>query len=106
MTERIVGHPVLPEPEPARQVSFTFNGETYSGNEGEPVATALLAARVRTLRTSPVQREPRGVYCGIGHCYECRLWLGADDEHAERVRGCQVSVHEGDVYRSTREDAE
>ncbi|MGO3147173.1 MAG: (2Fe-2S)-binding protein [Leucobacter sp.] len=102
MTKRIENHPVLPEPESAQEVSFTFNGETFTGREGEPVAASLLAAGVRQLRTSPVEDEPRGLYCGIGHCYECRLWLGPNDETAERVRGCQVSVKDGDSYRSTR----
>lgn len=104
MTERIEHHPVLPEPEPAADVSFTFNGDRFTGKAGEPVAAALLAAGVRELRTSPVAGEPRGLYCGIGHCYECRLWLGPDDASAERVRGCQVSVQDGDTYRSTRGD--
>ncbi|MGO2139137.1 MAG: 2Fe-2S iron-sulfur cluster-binding protein [Leucobacter sp.] len=102
MTERIENHPVLPEPPAADDAKFTFNGESYVGRTGEPVAAALLAAGVRELRTSPVAGEPRGLYCGIGHCYECRLWLGPDEETAERVRGCQAPISDGDTYRSTR----
>ncbi len=102
MTERIEHHPVLPEPDEASEVTFTFNGATFSGREGEPVAAALLAAGVRELRSSPVVGEPRGLYCGIGHCYECRLWLGESEEGAERVRGCQAPLQDGDAYRSTR----
>lgn len=104
MTERTTNHPVLPDPEQAREVSFTFNGETYTGREGEPVAAALLVAEVRELRRSPVAGEARGLYCGIGHCYECRLWLGDSEASAERVRGCQASIREGDTYCSTRGD--
>lgn len=96
MTGRIVGHPVLPEPE-RTPVTFKFNGETHEGFAGEPVAAALLAAGVRTLRTSPELAEPRGIYCGIGHCYECRVWLGED-----RVRGCQAPIAEGDTFCSER----
>lgn len=106
MDKRIVEHPMLNDLENAADVEFTFNGETYVAREGEPVAVALLAAGVRELRRSPERDEPRGLYCGIGHCYECRLWLGGTPESSERVRGCQVSVCDGDVYRSVREGDE
>lgn len=102
MTSRIESHSVLPEPEQSNEVTFTFDGESYTGREGEPVAAALLAAGVRTLRTSPVQGEARGLYCGIGHCYECRVWLGPSETDSERVRGCQVPICDGDTYRSVR----
>jgi sarcosine oxidase subunit alpha len=103
MGEYIEGHPILPEPANTKAVQFTFDGEPFVGREGGPVAAALLACGVRELRRSPDLNEARGLYCGIGHCYECRLWLGETLEDSERVRGCQVSLREGDVYRSTRE---
>jgi sarcosine oxidase subunit alpha len=94
---RITGHPILPDPS-GREIAFTFNGKTYSAREGEPVAAALLAQGVRTLRTSPVVGEPRGLYCGIGHCYECRVWLN-NDTH---VRACLTPVTDGASFTSDR----
>ena len=94
---RIDDHPLLPGTA-ADEVRFTFNGRTYVGREGEPVAAALLAAGVRVLRRSPVASEPRGIYCGIGHCYECRVWLNGDT----LVRACVTPVREGDALSSER----
>ncbi|TFB55173.1 (2Fe-2S)-binding protein [Cryobacterium tagatosivorans] len=94
---RIVGHPVLPDL-PADEVGFTFNGEPYTAREGEPVAATLLANGVRKLRVSPVAGEPRGIYCGIGHCYECRVWLNNDTQ----VRACLTPATEGDSFTSER----
>lgn len=106
VNERIENHPVLPDLPVVPEVGFIFDGRRYTAREGEPVAVALLAAGVRTLRRSPAWNEPRGLYCGIGHCYECRLWLGDHPETSERVRACQTAVRDGDVYRSTREEPE
>lgn len=53
-------------------VSFTFNGKRIKGIEGQPIAAALMANGIRAIRTCTVTGEPRGIYCGIGHCYECR----------------------------------
>jgi sarcosine oxidase, subunit alpha len=95
---RITGHPILPETA-KDEVRFTFDGRPYVGRDGEPVAAALLAAGVRVLRRSPVAQEPRGIYCGIGHCYECRVWLNGDT----LVRACVTPVREGDAFSSERD---
>lgn len=69
---RIHQHPVL-QPLSKKEVRFTFDGKTYSGLEGEPIAAALLANDIRTLRVHEESGNPRGIYCNIGHCYECRV---------------------------------
>jgi predicted molibdopterin-dependent oxidoreductase YjgC len=56
---------------PATTVEFRFDGRPVSGRAGESVATALLAAGVRTLGESPVRHAPRGMLCAIGVCQEC-----------------------------------
>ena len=86
---RISDHPVLgPRPEPSAE--FSFNGVTYPCRVGEPIAAALLANGIRALRSSP-SGTPRGLYCGIGHCYECRIWLSS----GQQVRACIHPVAEG-----------
>ena len=97
---RIVGHPVLPDLS-TDEVKFTFNGEAYTALEGEPVAAALLAHGIRKLRVSPRAGEARGIYCGIGHCYECRIWLNDDTQ----VRACLTPATEGDSFASERAEA-
>lgn len=91
MTERIINHPVLGTLEPGQAVTFTFNGQEYEGFEGEPIAAALLAAGIRTLRHHEESGAPRGIYCNIGHCFECRVEVNG----RQGVRACLTPVQEG-----------
>lgn len=50
---------------------ITFDGETLGAYPGETVATALLAAGRRRTGVSGRRGEPRGLYCGMGLCWEC-----------------------------------
>jgi sarcosine oxidase, subunit alpha len=72
-------------------VRFWLDGEAYEGREGEPVAIALWAAGVRTLGWNEAAAAPRGLYCAIGHCFECRLRAG----DALDQRACLLPVREG-----------
>lgn len=93
MTERILDHPVLGALEPDQTVTFTFNGIKYEGRDGEPIAAALLASGIRTLRHHEESGTPRGIYCNIGHCFECRV----DVDGHQGVRACLTPVREGMV---------
>lgn len=95
---RINEHPVFDELEPVEPIPFQFNGTSFEARPGEPVGAALLAQGVRTLRESPVDGEPRGLYCGIGHCYECRIWVN----NSSQVRACITPVEAGAEYTSER----
>jgi hypothetical protein len=50
---------------------FTFDGQPVTGFRGESIAAALLANGLRALRTTHVGGEPRGIYCGMGVCFDC-----------------------------------
>lgn len=57
---RVTEHPILgPLPE-KKTVHIIFNGKKYPALSGEPIASALLASGVRTLRFCEQNREPRG----------------------------------------------
>lgn len=72
---RIDVHPIL-GPSPQRDtVSFRFDSQDLQGYRGEPIAAALLANGIRTLRRHEATNSPRGVYCAIGHCLECRVYV-------------------------------
>lgn len=76
---------------PPARVKFSFNGQELVGYEGEPIAAALLANGIWAIRTDEVSGEPRGIYCGIGHCYECR----ADIDGVAGVRTCLSPLRQG-----------
>jgi predicted molibdopterin-dependent oxidoreductase YjgC len=76
--------------ERGRQVQLNVDGDAMVAFEGECVAAALLAAGRRGLRVSPRRAEPRGMYCGIGLCFECLM--AVDGCHA---RACMTPVRDG-----------
>lgn len=51
--------------------SFKFNGKQIPFENGDTVAAALLRAGISKLRTTRFRGEPRSIFCGIGHCYDC-----------------------------------
>ena len=87
---RIANHPILDFPE-KETVEFTFNGKPLSGLAGEPVAAALHAAGVRTLRHSPKFKRPRGLFCAIGNCSSCLMTV----DGIPNVRVCVEPLRSG-----------
>ena len=89
--ERIENHPILGETPERKVVTFTYNGQTLEGYEGEPIATALKANRVMAHRYTAKTHEPRGVFCAIGRCTDCVMIV--DD--MPNVRTCITPLEEG-----------
>jgi len=52
-------------------VGFTFNGEEMQAHEGASVAATLISNGERTTRTTRINQQPRGDFCGIGICFDC-----------------------------------
>jgi len=51
--------------------TFTFEGQVMSAYPGETIGAALMAAGILTFRTTRRQGRPRGLFCGIGLCFDC-----------------------------------
>ncbi|MFS0645902.1 (2Fe-2S)-binding protein [Siminovitchia sp. 179-K 8D1 HS] len=96
MTNRIVHHPVLGQLDQKKKVRFVFDGNTYEGFENDTIASALLAHGIRTLRKHEESGNPRGIYCNIGHCYECRVTVNGESN----VRACLTPIQENMVIES------
>jgi predicted molibdopterin-dependent oxidoreductase YjgC len=71
-------------------VSFTVDGERIEAPARQSIAAALMANGRRVLRHSPTG-TPRGLYCGIGACFECRVHV----EGRGVVLGCITSIEPG-----------
>jgi predicted molibdopterin-dependent oxidoreductase YjgC len=69
---------------------LTVDGTPLRAPAGQSLAAALLAAGRAVLRTSP-SGTPRGVYCGIGVCQECRVHV----EGRGVVRACVTPATAG-----------
>ncbi len=66
------------------------DGKTILASSGQTIAEALLANGVRTLRMTKKQAS-RGVYCGMGICYECRMIVNG----MPNVRTCMTPATPG-----------
>lgn len=93
---RILNHPVLGPVENKKLLSFTFDGKTFEGYEGDTIASALLANGIRELRVHEETGSPRAIYCNIGHCFECRVTVN----ESEVVRACMTPIQENMVIGS------
>lgn len=99
MKQRIFNHPVLGKLENQHVISFTFDNVEYQGYEHEPIAAALLANGIRTLRYHEESNAPRGIYCNIGHCYECRVSVNGKQGY----RACLTPLVEGMNIESSKQ---
>lgn len=97
--KRIIKHPVLGTLN-QEGIEFEVDGKSYQGIKGDSIAAALLANGVRTLRYSNRDKEPRGIYCGIGHCFECRMTVNG----VQSIRACITQACDGDVVETQGEN--
>jgi predicted molibdopterin-dependent oxidoreductase YjgC len=72
-------------------LTVQVDGETIAAYAGETLAAAMLAAGRRALRASPRTGSPRGVFCGMGVCYDCLMVV----DGRPNVRACMTYVAEG-----------
>ncbi len=76
--------------ERGRAVRLMVNGQALLAYEGETIAAALLAAGRRTFRHTVPGGHPRGVFCGIGVCFDCLVTVDGS-----QIRACVTPVQDG-----------
>ncbi len=57
------------------KVTIFVNGRACPAFEGESVHAALLAAGYHQLRKTVKTGQPRGIFCGMGVCYDCLVTI-------------------------------
>ena len=60
-----------------------FDGRAVPVAAGQTVAGALWQSGVRTWRTTRVAGAQRGIFCGIGACFDCLVTV--DGEAGQRA---------------------
>jgi len=88
---RITEHPILDEPLYQKKVTLYYNGQPIEAYEGEPIASALMAAGIRVMRTTAKFHEPRGIFCAIGRCTDCMMIV----DGVPNTRTCVTFVRDG-----------
>lgn len=88
----------LSSPGRQRRITFQYEGRPVEAQEGDTVATALLAAGAGSTRATPRSGAPRAAYCMMGVCFECLVEV----DGVPNRQGCLVPVAEG--MRVRRQD--
>jgi predicted molibdopterin-dependent oxidoreductase YjgC len=76
--------------------TITFDGREIACREGWTIGAALTAAGVRSWRTTRHEGRPRGLFCGIGVCFDCLVTVNGRPS----VRACLATAHPGDAVRT------
>ena len=74
-------------------ITIVVDGRAVPAFAGESISTALWAAGIRRLRSSP-GGAPRGQFCGMGVCQECLV-----EADGATVLACQTRVADGMAIR-------
>ena len=97
----------LVDAQPRPDIQIDVDGSPLPVRPGQSLAAALLAAGHRSWRTGtrgPDPARPRGVFCGIGVCFDCLVTVNGRPDQ----RACLVVPMPGDQVRtqafSTRAD--
>lgn len=83
-------------------LTVTVDGESVTGVAGQSIAGLLLASGRLAWRGGPAG-APRGVFCGIGVCFDCLVTVNG----VRDVRACRRRAQDGDaVTTQSRTDGE
>ena len=72
------------------KITIFVNGQETIAYKGESVHAALLAAGYRILRKSKSGTEARGIFCGMGICYDCLVSINGNTNE----RACMKEVED------------
>lgn len=79
-------------------LTVRIDGEEVTAWPGQTAAGVLLGLGRRSWRTTRGQGRPRGVFCGIGVCFDCLIVVNDTPD----VRACRREIRDGDEIRVQR----
>jgi predicted molibdopterin-dependent oxidoreductase YjgC len=77
--------------ERGQAIEIEVDGARVVAYEGETIATALLASGRRAFRKTAKHEAPRGLFCGMGICFDCVMTVNG----VRNVRTCVTPVEPG-----------
>ena len=77
---------------PEATIAVSIDGRRVTCREGETVAAALIGAGEIAWRSTRRTGARRGVFCGIGVCFDCLVMVNGDGP----LRACLVVAQPGD----------
>lgn len=79
-----------------KPIAITVDGEPLVAYPGETVAAVLLAHGRRVFRHTHLEHAPRGIFCGMGVCFDCLVAVDGEPN----VRACVTTVAPGMVIET------
>jgi predicted molibdopterin-dependent oxidoreductase YjgC len=76
---------------PSDTITFYFDGAESRAMPGQSVGAALLDNGYRVLRQTRFAGKPRGMFCGIGICFDCLVVI----DGIANQRACLAEVKAG-----------
>ena len=88
-----------PPSQRGKQITVQIDGQAVTAYDGETIAAVLLAAGIRIFRHAPKTSQPRGLYCGMGICYDCLVTVNGEPN----IRACLTPVTNGMLIETRSE---
>jgi predicted molibdopterin-dependent oxidoreductase YjgC len=79
-------------------LTISVDGTPTAGRPGQTIAGVLLTSGRSVWRRTSRGSAPRGLFCGIGVCFDCLVTVNGDRD----VRACQRRASDGDVVETQR----
>src|ERR1035438_1378772 len=79
-------------PELATVITISVDGVDVDGLLGQTLAGVMLGSDIMAWRNTSFADQPRGLFCGIGICFECLVVVNGQRD----VRACQRRATSGD----------
>ena len=87
---------------PEHTVTCYVDGARVTVPDGASVARAVLdQSQSLAVRRTRLREEPRGLFCGIGACYDCLVFV----DGAGPLRSCLLTAEQGMDIRTSRPEA-
>jgi predicted molibdopterin-dependent oxidoreductase YjgC len=83
----------LPAVQRGETLTIEVDGRPVEAFAGETVAVVLLAMGRRSFRHTDKGHAPRGLFCGMGVCFDCLVTV----DGVPNVRACMTPVRAGMV---------
>jgi predicted molibdopterin-dependent oxidoreductase YjgC len=74
-----------------KRITIRINDILYDGREGQTVAAVLAANSIRVYRHTEKSEAPRGIFCGMGICYDCLVTING----VANQRACVTLIESG-----------
>ena len=85
-------------------ITITLDGKEVLCHSGETVATAILMAEKLRFRDDR-SGQPRGMFCNMGTCSECMVWIKRSGRNAMKQRSCLVPIEQGMIISTQEPEA-